>query len=319
MSSASAAAKLILCGEHAVVYGRPAIALPLSDLRAQATVSAGAPGAGPQIVAPDLGGSWLARERPDHPLSELALAVLERLGRPHADVTITLASAIPIASGMGSGAAIATAMVRALAAHADAHFSSADVAELVYSSERRFHGTPSGIDNTVVAYERAIWFVRGDQGQTGGASSPTIEPIAIGAPLTLLVGDTGVRSATKLPVGAVREGWQADQARYEALFDRIGALAMEVRAALAAGDAPALGRLLDANQAALEQLGVSSPELGRLVAAAREAGALGAKLSGAGWGGVMLALVTPETRNAVAEALREAGAARVLSATVAAD
>jgi mevalonate kinase len=355
MITASAPAKLILCGEHAVVYGRPAIALPLGDIRAQASVGPAEAGAGPLIVAPDLGAPWLAREQPDHPLSELALLTLERLGRSGDDVRISLSSAIPIASGMGSGAAIGTAMVRALAAHAGAELGPATVAELVYASERRFHGTPSGIDNTVVAYERAIWFVRasGQQATTDNgrrttddraaapglaseeaqqpasqppttyrqppaASAPTIEPIAVGAPLTLVIGDTGVRSATRLPVGAVREAWQADTPRYEALFDAIGALVLAAREALAAGDALKLGGLLDANQAILEQLGVSSPELGRLVAAARGAGALGAKLSGAGWGGVMLALVAPESRHAVEAALREAGAIRVLGTTVAA-
>lgn len=304
MSSASAPAKLILCGEHAVVYGRPAIAVPLSDVRAYARVAPGAPGSGLRFIAPDLGEHWSAAEQPGHPLSELARAVLARLGVGSADLTITLRSAIPIASGMGSGAAIGTALVRALAGWLGVALSPDEVAALVYASERRYHGTPSGIDNTVVAYERAIWFVRREP-------APLIEPLTIGAPLTLLVGDTGVRSATRLPVGAVRAQWQADLPRYEALFDQVGDLVAQARSALATGDAPLLGRLLDANQALLEQIGVSSPELERLVAAARAAGALGAKLSGAGWGGVMLALVTPETRERVAEALRSAGATRV--------
>ncbi len=307
MSSASAPAKLILCGEHAVVYGRPAIAVPLSDVRAYAEVASAARGAGLRFHAPDLGEDWSADGQPEHPLSELARAVLARLGAPNDDLSITLRSDIPIASGLGSGAAIGTALVRALAARLGATLPPDEVAALVYASEQRYHGTPSGIDNTVVAYEQPIWFVR-------RAPAPLIEPLAIGAPLTLLVGDTGVRSATRLPVGAVRERWQADRARYEALFDQVGELVTQARTALAVGDAPLLGRLLDANQALLEQIGVSSPELERLVAAARTAGALGAKLSGAGWGGVMLALVTPETRDNVAEALRGAGATRVLGA-----
>jgi mevalonate kinase len=311
MPQASAPAKLILCGEHAVVYGRPAIAAPLADVRAYAEVASAPPGAGLRFHAPDLGEDWAAAEQPDHPLSELARGALARFGARGADLAVTLRSNIPIASGMGSGAAIGTALVRALAAHCGAAPGPDEVAELVYASERRYHGTPSGIDNTVVAHERAIWFVRGDP--------PAIVPVAVGAPLALLVGDTGVRSATRLPVGAVRERWQADRAGYEALFDAVGGLVARARAALAAGDGPELGRLLDANQALLERIGVSSPELGRLVAAARGAGALGAKLSGAGWGGVMLALVTPGAAPAVAAALREAGAARVLPATLAAD
>ncbi len=356
MATTTAPAKLILCGEHAVVYGRPAIAIPLGDIRASAAVVPGLPGTGLRLLAPDLGEAWAAADTPANPLSELALSVATRLGLAGADLTITLGSAIPIASGMGSGAAIGTALVRALASHAGRALPPADVAALVYASEQRFHGTPSGIDNTVVAYERAIWYVRareagqgdkgtrgqgdkgtrgrGDKGTRGqGAggtrgegdkgrpateviSKPTIEPLTVGAPLTLVVGDTGVRSATKLPVGAVRAAWQADPATYEALFDAVGALVTQARAALANGEAALLGQLLDANQTLLERLGVSSPELERLVGAARGAGALGAKLSGAGWGGVMLALVTDATRADVEAALWQAGAARVLATTV---
>jgi mevalonate kinase len=322
MVTASAPAKLILCGEHAVVYGRPAIAIPLGDIRASARVEPGPAGAGLRLLAPDLGEAWSAVEAPDNPLSELALTVTAQLGLAGADLTITLGSAIPIASGMGSGAAIGTALVRALADHAGHRLPPAEVAALVYASERRFHGTPSGIDNTVVAHERAIWFVRamdhGPRTTDHGPQTtvPLIEPIAVGRPLTLVVGDTGVRSATRLPVGAVRTAWQADPETYEALFDAVGDLVTRARVALAVGEPAILGHLLDANQALLERMGVSSPELKELVAAARGAGALGAKLSGAGWGGVMLALVADETRAAVEEALWAAGAARVLTTTV---
>jgi mevalonate kinase len=114
----------------------------------------------------------------------------------------------------------------------------------------------------------------------------------------------------------VRQRWQAEPARYEALFDRVGELVARARAALAAGDIAALGPLLGQNHALLQQIGVSSPELDALVAAARDAGALGAKLSGAGWGGVMLALVTPDARARVAKALTAAGARRVIETTI---
>lgn len=303
----SAPAKVILCGEHAVVYGRPAIALPLGDLRAEVLISPAAPGSGLQLHAPDLGQAWIVASHPTHPLSELALATLDHLAQPEPDLVLTLHSQIPLASGMGSGAAIATALVRALCAAFEVSLAPAVISNLVYASERRFHGTPSGIDNTVIAYEQALWFVRASTPD----AAPTLEPLEIGAPLTLVLGDTGVRSATRLPVGAVRAAWQADPARYEALFTAIGALATQARAALASGDQRALGTILDANQAYLGELGVSSPELDRLVAAARAAGALGAKLAGAGWGGIMLALVEPDQAQSLAAALRAADAAHV--------
>jgi mevalonate kinase len=305
----SAPAKLILCGEHAVVYQRPAIALPLTGVRAYAEVTVSAAGSGLTFHAPDLGEDWSADERPDDPLSELARAALQKLGCA-GDLCIALRSDIPIASGMGSGAAIGTAMVRALAAYCGQIVDAATVAALVYDSERRYHGTPSGIDNNVVAYERAIWFQRRLEG------APRIEPLTIARPLQLLIGDTGVRSPTRLPVGMVRERWQAEPARYDALFDAIGATVYAARDALAEGDMHRLSDQLNCNQNLLREIGVSSPELETLIDAALSAGASAAKLSGAGWGGVMFALVEAEAAEPVREALLAAGALRVLATQV---
>lgn len=315
MTAASAPGKLILCGEHAVVYGRPAIALPLPDIRAHAQITPGLPGSGVQFRAPDLERAWYAHELPDDPLSELARATVRWLDTPTPDLMITLTSTIPIASGMGSGAAVATALVRALTAHLGYSLPPADVSALVYASEQRYHGTPSGIDNTVIAYEQALWFTR-RMAPDGQLPLAAVEPVTIAQPLTLVVGDTGVRSETRLPVGEVRRRWQAEPDRYTVLFDQVGALVHQIRAALAAGDNLALGTLLNANQALLEQIGVSSPELERLVATARAAGALGAKLSGGGWGGVMLALTDSASRASVSAALQRAGATRVLETVI---
>jgi mevalonate kinase len=318
----SACGKIILCGEHAVVYGRPAIALPLADVRAHAIVHPSRMGNGITIDAPDLERRWTLAGAPDHPLSELITGIFAYLGITDLpDLMIEIKSAIPIAGGMGSGAAIASALTRALATHLGYHLSADEISALVYTSEQRFHGTPSGIDNTVIAHEQPIWFVRAGEGEKHSPSSiphpPLIEPIAIATPFTLLIGDTGLRSPTRLPVGEVRERQQADPARYVALFDAVGQVVVQARAALAVGDLATLGTLLDQNHELLVQIGVSSKELDQLVGAARSAGALGAKLSGAGWGGVMIALVAPAARQNVAQALRDAGATRVLETTIA--
>ncbi|HET9222666.1 MAG TPA: mevalonate kinase, partial [Roseiflexaceae bacterium] len=143
---ASACGKIILCGEHAVVYGRPAIALPLADVRAHALVQNSGAGNGITIDAPDLERRWSLADTPDHPLSELIASIPTYLGvATPLGLVIEIGSTIPIASGMGSGAAIATALVRALAMHLGRDLSAADVSALVYTSEQRFHGTPSGI------------------------------------------------------------------------------------------------------------------------------------------------------------------------------
>jgi mevalonate kinase len=150
-SSASAVAKLILCGEHAVVYGRPAIALPLTGIRAHAEIADDRAGSGIAVHARDLRRRWIVANDPHGPISQLITNVLSYLqyqATPDLNLRITVSSTIPIASGMGSGAAVATAIVRALAAHLGRQLSPDEISALVYASEQRFHGTPSGIDNT---------------------------------------------------------------------------------------------------------------------------------------------------------------------------
>ena len=267
MVSASAPAKAILIGEHAVVYGRPAIAIPLPDICAEASITAGAPGSGLRILAPDLDRVILVgASAGDDPLAITVANTLAHLGiEPAPDLHITLRSAIPLARGMGSGAAISTAIVRALATHFGRSIEPDAVSALVYKTEVLFHGTPSGIDNTVVAYGRPIYFVRGVGPQQ----------LDVGGALRFLIADTGVASPTRVAVGDVRVAWQAEPERFEALFDAIAASVEEARAAIATGNAEVLGQAMNTAQTVLAEIGVSSPELDRLVGAARHAGALG--------------------------------------------
>ncbi len=304
---ASASGKVILLGEHAVVYGRPAVAVPLSGLRATATLT---PHPGPfRIQAPAVGiDAPLSELPPDHPLARIVVLTVEHLRRPPPDALLRIESAIPVASGLGSGAAVSTAIVRALAAWHSIPLEPPTVSALVYEVERIYHGTPSGIDNTVIAYERPVYFVRGQPP----------EPLPVGAPLHLLVADSGIPSQTREVVGDVRRRWEAEPARYEALFDRVAEAVEAARGAIARGDARALGEQMNANHELLREMGVSAPVLDRLVEAARRAGARGAKLSGAGRGGNIVALVEPSSTEEVAEALRKAGAACVWRTEIAA-
>ncbi|HHY56726.1 MAG TPA: mevalonate kinase [Chloroflexi bacterium] len=304
MASATAPGKVILVGEHAVVYGRPAIAAPVWQVVAKATIAPAAPGAGFTIVARDLGQVLqLADASEDEPLAVVARLALARLGIAHLpDWRIELHSDIPIAGGLGSGAALSTALVRAIFAQAGQTAPPAIVSELVYASERFYHGAPSGIDNTVVAYGQTIWFVKGQPP----------EPFTPGAPLLLAIADTGIRSPTVLTVSAVREAWLTQRQRYESIFDAIGDLVHAARRALVYGDAVTLGALFNENQAWLASIGVSCDAIEALTSAARKAGALGAKLSGAGGGGNIIALVEPTTAAAVQTALLAAGAQRVI-------
>jgi mevalonate kinase len=306
--TATAPGKIILLGEHAVVYGRPAIAAPVWQTVATAGVSPLPVGSGCVIVAHDLGETLRLRDgAAEQPLALVTRLALAELGlRQEPDWQIDLRSTIPIASGLGSGAALSTALVRGLFAQAGTVAEPAMVSRIVYESERIYHGTPSGIDNTVIAYGTPIWFARGKQAE---AFTPPI-------PFTLAIADSGIRSPTKETVGDVRQAWEGRRAHYESLFDAIAALVHAARRAIGLGDLALLGKLMDENQELLCRLGVSSAPLDRLIGAARATGALGAKLSGGGRGGNVIALVEAGNQIAVEQALLSAGAARVILTTI---
>jgi len=304
MTIAYASGKAILFGEHAVVYGRPAIAVPITEVQAQATVENAQQAQGIRIVAQDLHRDYLLRDTsPDDPLCVTVINTLRHIGQPLAqDLTITVQSTIPIACGLGSGAAVATAIVRALAQHFGHRLEASVVSSIVFETEKLHHGTPSGIDNTVIAFEQPVYFVR----------EQTLEAFRVSRPFLLAIADTGIASPTKIAVGDVRRAWQSDPAKYEEIFDEIGTLTVMARQAIESGATEVLGQLMDANQRLLRLLKVSSPELESLITAAKQGGALGAKLSGGGRGGNMIALVTPQTKDRVSMMLRLAGAKNVI-------
>ncbi len=304
MTTTSAPGKIILAGEHAVVYGRPAIAIPVWDRKAVVTIVAGADESGCHIVAPQISlDARLADLPDDNPLALIVRLALDAAGLSQVpDWRIHIHSTIPIAGGLGSGAAIGAAVVRAVIKRAGGDASPQLVSRLVFESERIYHGTPSGIDNTVIAYGTPIWFVKGE--------SPS--QFSVGAPLTLLIADSGISASTKEVVGAVRQEWQRDRARVEWLFDAIAAVVQRMRIVLERGGSEKLGALLTENQVLLRALQVSSDGLERLVEQAIAAGATGAKLSGAGRGGNIIASVTPDIMGDVRNALLAAGARSVI-------
>jgi mevalonate kinase len=309
MFTASAPGKIILFGEHAVVYGQPAIAIPVTQVQTTVTIRPLEAGSPPRIRAPQIGldgplheagaGFWGAA------VLEGVRAALRLDSVPPFEMEVR--SDIPVASGLGSGAAAAVASIRALAAFAGSPLEDERVNALAYEVEKIHHGTPSGIDNTVIAFARPVYFVRGQP----------IETLAVRAPFTIIIADTGIPSPTAETVGDVRRAWQAEPARHEAIFAEIGGIAARARRGIERGDIAPLGGLMTQNHALLHALGVSSPALDQLVSAAMRSGAGGAKLSGGGRGGNLIALAAPQAAPAVADALRAAGAAGVLTTTVA--
>lgn len=298
--------KIILFGEHAVVYGQPAIAIPVMEVRATARIIPqinGAPGR-INIQAKDLNfESKLSALPEDHPLAAPIRLTLEKLSPGHLPpFTVELSSTIPIAAGMGSSAAVSIAIIRAVSSFLGSTLTQEEISEIAFHVEIIHHGTPSGIDNTVITHEKPVYFVRNEP----------IKLLDIKRPTSWVIADTGEKTGTKETVSAVRKLHAGDPAGIDAIFQDIGAIAGEARRALIKGDSPSLGDLMDENQRLLEKLDVNSQNLETLIEAARSAGAFGAKLSGGGRGGNMIAVVSPETLTPVKDALLSAGAKRVI-------
>jgi len=277
-----AGAKIILLGEHAVVYGRPALAAGL-PLRLSATARRGD---GPRLLGTD-----------DVRVTGMIERAASHLDLDPREWTIEVDSEIPQGRGLGSSAALAVATLRALADAAGVRLEIDDELRIGRELERAFHGTPSGVDPAAAALGRCFRFVAGDP--------PTVTPLPVDGVVPLVVAYDDEPRSTGDAVGGLRERRDADPGRHERLFDEVATLVRAGERALASGDFAALGRCFDANHALLGALGVSSPTLDERVRVARRAGALGAKLTGAGRGGAIIALVSDA--GPVADALAAQG------------
>ncbi|GMA30222.1 mevalonate kinase [Litorihabitans aurantiacus] len=292
-------AKVILFGEHAVVHGEPAIAMPLDVLGVRATVRH-RPGelsvvsdlyTGPLAQAPELMSSPRA----------VVHAALDRVGLPLRDLEIAVVGDVPHARGLGSSAAVAGALVRAIADYAGVTLTEAEHLALVDLGERLAHGTPSGLDARATSADAMVWFEAG-----------VARRLATRTSAVLVVADSGLAGRTRTAVADVAAFLERRPVRGAALIAGLGALAQGAALDLAAGRAEQVGAKMSQAQGMLRELGVSSPELDALIDAATAAGALGAKLTGGGQGGCVIALVRDEAGAVVVDAaMRAAGAVTV--------
>ncbi|MBN1237414.1 MAG: hydroxymethylglutaryl-CoA reductase, degradative [Gammaproteobacteria bacterium] len=289
--------KVVLLGEHAVVYGRHAIAAPV-PLTIRALVEDCDEGI--HLMIPRWGVEYqLARNPADRRSFEKpAGVVLDKLGLSGRGMRIEVFPEVPRSMGLGGSAAMAVAIVRALDAHFKLGLSDDEVNRLAFESEKVAHGSPSGLDNTLACYGRALVFRPGDP--------PLIEPLNITRPIPAVIGMTGYEGLTAKTVGRVREAWQQDGKLYERIFDQIDTLTLRGVQAIQDHDLPALGELMNVCHGMLNALQVSTPELEQLVTIARENGALGAKLTGGGGGGSIVAICESDT-TPVVNAIRAAG------------
>lgn len=312
--SASAPGKLILMGEHAVVYGEPGLVLPLRQLRAVVTLTA-APQ--PRLEAPDLNlftdlSTGIAAMGPDvstqslHPLEVTLLKAQHHLHTHHnlpqqlPNLCFHIRSDIPVKRGMGSGTAISCACIRALAAYYHCRLNVAEVEAFAQAMDQIYHGRPSGIDAAVIAHERALRFQRDPKG------APVVRFLDV-PHLALLIGDTGPAAPTADVVAHVARRHARDP-RIAEVIQRMGALVRSAEQALRNQQWQVLGQLLFENHQCLQALEVSTPTLDHLITQAEALGVAGAKLSGAGQGGICFALFDAENPNVDAQvkALRQA-------------
>ncbi len=304
--SCSAPGKIILFGEHAVVYGRRAIAIPVNQVQARVAVFPlikDQPGT-IQIISTQVHLEAEFRTLPEnHPIRRAIQLTLDHLGlvRPPA-MQVRISSTIPVAGGMGSGAAVSVALVKGISTFIGKPLDREVISQIVYEVEKIHHGTPSGIDNTVIAYNTPVLF----QKDTG------IQPLQIGKSLTFVIAQTGIRASTAKLVEKVRAGWQEQPDQYENWFNQIDDLTGQAVLGLRVGDLEFIGKWMTENHCLLQKLGVSIPLLDQLVDAACANGAFGAKLSGAGGGGNMIALVNEDKAETLVKALINAGAVNTL-------
>jgi hydroxymethylglutaryl-CoA reductase len=297
--------KVILFGEHAVVHGHPAIAAALDrGIRVAVTerdvddgpVLRSNNAALPTRCRPDPGGEGPERLRE-------ALAVLrEALGPRARRLHFSVDGAIPAGAGLGSSAALAVALLRGAHALFGVELDDDELVERAFALERVFHGNPSGIDHTTIVRGGVVSYERAQGAVVGHATS-----LSLPRPLHLAVGVAGPHAGTASAVGALRDRARRHPDHYGRIYEEIGALARSARKHLENGRYGAVGELMDLNQGLLNALGASTPAIESLCAIARERGAAGAKLSGAGGGGAVIALVDDGDADAVVRAFAAAG------------
>ncbi|QAA31805.1 mevalonate kinase [Clostridium manihotivorum] len=288
--------KLILVGEHAVVYGKPAIAIPF-PLKVKAVTTSYS---GNIMLESSIYTGFIENvPMKMQGISACIREALNKLNQPCYGLRILIDSEVPSGRGLGSSAAVAIAIVRSLFSFFEEELSDEALFYIVQISERYAHGKPSGIDTASEISECPIWFEKGKD----------IFTIESTKTLFIVVGDTGRVGDTHTAVGNVRKKYDMEPLKVQKSLDEIGKVVDSARSCIIDGELNSLGRLLYINHKELINLGVSDEGLDLLVETAMKAGALGAKLTGGGLGGCMIALASSlENARLISSELIKAGA-----------
>jgi hydroxymethylglutaryl-CoA reductase len=290
--------KVVILGEHSVVYGRHAIAAPL-PIVIRALVEDCDQGI--HLMIPRWGIEYELAANPQERRSfeRPAGVMLDELGLGGRAMRIEVFPEVPRSMGLGGSAAMAVAIVRALDKHFKLGLTDDEVNRLAFESEKVAHGNPSGLDNTLACYAKPLVYRSGEP--------PLVESLNIREPIPAVIGMTGFEGLTAKTVGRVRDAWKKDQQLYERIFDQIDALVLRGVQAIQDGDIKLLGELMNICHGMLNALQVSTPELEQLVDIARAKGALGAKLTGGGGGGSIIAVCDVDQQQPIVDAIRAAG------------
>ncbi len=291
----SSAGKIILFGEHAVVYGHHAVAIPIGGA-VQATAAPG--DRDTTLSIPDWGLQRVIGSNDSGGVDALINTVMQQLGVADSGFTIRIRTVLPPAMGLGASAAIAVAVTRAVALCSGIDVDDCRVNDIAYECEKLAHGTPSGIDNAVSCFNTPMLFRN-----EGGLH---IQKLALQQGPPLVVGFSHDVGATREQVTGVRHRYELRPQYYDAVFGQINDLGIEGAKALQTLEYDKLGLMMNICHGLLNAIQVSTPDLEKMVSIARENGATGAKLTGAGGGGSMVALC-PGTEEQVSAALRRAG------------
>jgi len=267
--------KVILLGEHAVVHGCPAIAVGI-----ERGVTAEASTAERNVLRLS---PWGLAVQPDpsgsEPLARAFAAALALYPESPA-LEVSAEVELPAGAGLGCSAAIGVAVLDAIDEALSIKRSRTELAEAALVWERIFHGNPSGIDNAMSAVGGVALYRKGEP----------LQPLRSNKPLHLVIGYSGESSSTKEMVASVARQLENDPKRVHKAFEAIEVLVRNAKLAIESGDHIALGQLLDLNHTILSSLMLCTSKLDEMCQAARAAGALGAKMTGAGGGGCMFAL-----------------------------
>ncbi len=304
MGFGSGRGKVILFGEHFVVYGLPALA---AGIAAETTA---------KITRVRSFGWKLVDNRPAMPgykekkYEEQKVSVENILKHFNIDTTrmgfqINLEGDLVCASGIGASAASCVAIVRALNDEFSLNLNDEQVNEAAHIGERGSHGNPSGLDNTASTYGGLVWFERDLNG-----GPPKFERLKLEKPVHLVIASTGITASTMVVVGDVRKKKEADPSWFDTISKEYNKLVHDAKDALIQLNLAKVGTLMNKNHELLQQLTVSSRELGVLVTIARQNGAIGSKMTGTGRGGNIIALAPDEaTMKQISGALEKEGRA----------